>query len=83
MFNVSQYLQKFVRLGADLSLARDAVSRALKEECGIEGVDFEIKKGVVYMKGQPAIKAAVFMRKGRILERLRSDAPKARISDIR
>lgn len=83
MFNVSDYLKKFIRLSGDLESTNLAIHKALFEICAIEGATFEIKKGIVHIKAEAAAKSMVFMRKRELLERVRTTVPHAKIHDIR
>jgi hypothetical protein len=83
MFNISEYLKKFATLGEGILVERDSIDSSLREVCGVGGVDFEVKKGVLYVKGSPMLKSAVYTKKEAILASLRSKLPKTNIYDIR
>lgn len=83
MFNISDYLKRFASLGQNALLERDIVSLVLKESCGISDAQFEIRKGIVHLKGTPLLKSLVYTKKDAILTSLRLKMPKTRVYDIR
>jgi hypothetical protein len=83
MFNISDYLKKFSKITEDSALLKEVVSKALFEVCGTSEVVFEIKKGTLYIKGSPTLRALIFMNKSRLLERIKQESLKVRIVDIR
>lgn len=83
MFNISDYLKKFARFEGDSLLQKDAVSTALKEVCGIENVSFEVKKGILMIKGSPVMKSLVFTKKAALIAALQMKYPQGRIFDVR
>ncbi len=82
MFNVADYLKKFAKVGQGSALVKEAVTQCLTD-AGFSGVSFDIRKGIVYIKGNPAIKSMLFMRKGELLAAIAAKAPKGGIFDIR
>lgn len=83
MFNIADYLKKFTHLEGDLVSQREIIAKALKEVCGLDAVDFEIKKGTLYVKTNSMARSIVFMKKDQIVEYLRQNFPKGRVSDVR
>ncbi len=83
MFNVADYFKKFAKIEGESLALRDSIRVALLEVCGVGKADFEVKKGVLIMKGHPVIKSMVFMKKKEVLEHLSRTSPQSRISDIR
>lgn len=83
MFNIAGYLQKFAYMEGDLALQKEAITKALKEVCNLENVDFETRKGTLYLKTNPLVKSIVFMKKDRIIEYIKKNFPKKMISDVR
>ncbi len=83
MFNIAEYLKKFSRLESNSALEKQAVNMTLKEICGLENVDFEVNRGVLYIKADPLLKSIVFMKKDVIIEYLKRKFPQSRIEDVR
>ncbi|MDE1874885.1 MAG: hypothetical protein KGH68_02370 [Patescibacteria group bacterium] len=83
MFNIADYLKKFSRFEGDSRAQREAVSKVLKEICGIDSANFDIKRGVLYVKAPAPARAIVFMKKAAVLSRLGSEFPHVRVRDIR
>ncbi|MBI5134561.1 MAG: hypothetical protein HZA81_04255 [Candidatus Taylorbacteria bacterium] len=83
MFNISDYLKKFATLGQSALHERDAILSSLREVCGVEGAEFEVKKGVLYVKGSSMLKSAVYTKKDAVLASLRSKSPGSKVYDIR
>jgi hypothetical protein len=83
MFNVKDYLKKFVSLEND-SVAIDSVIKSgLRDVCQIENIGFEVKKDVLYIKGNPLIRSIVYTKKEALLLYIKSGYGKSRITDIR
>lgn len=83
MFNVADYFKKFAKIEGESLALRSAVLDALKQVCGVEKADFELKKGILIMKGHPVVKSVVFMKKKEVLEHLSRTSPQSKVSDIR
>jgi hypothetical protein len=83
MFNIAEYLQKFAHLEGDAEYQKQIIAKALKEVCGLDNVDFEMKKGTLYVKESPLMKSIVFIKKDKLVEYLRQNFPKGRVSDVR
>ncbi len=83
MFNVANYFKKFTTLEEGTKQTRGTVQQAFKEICGIDNVDFDLKKGIIYLKGNSMLKSAVFMKKTALVERFSKTDAKLRITDIR
>lgn len=83
MFNISDYLKKFSSLGQNILLERDSLAAAFTETCGIQKPEFEIRKGIAYIKGSPVLKSAVYTKKDAILASLKRKFPSTTVYDIR
>lgn len=83
MFNIADYFKKFARIEGDSLFLQDSIKAALYEVCGIEKVSFDVKKGILYIKGSPIVKSLVFTKKAPLIEALKAKNPKARIFDVR
>jgi hypothetical protein len=83
MFNIADYLKKFANLEGDANAQKGIIAQALKEVCDLDNVDFEMRKGTLYLKGSPLMKSIVFMKKDKLVEYLRKNYSKGRVSDIR
>ena len=81
MFNISDYLKKFARIEGDSLMQKQSVSGVLKDICGTD-IDFDIKKGVLYIKGSPIVKNVVYTKKAAIMSKMREVCPQLKISDI-
>jgi hypothetical protein len=82
MFNISDLLKRFSKYEKESKESNDAISATIKEVCGIEGVQFELKRGVVSIKANPTLKSVIFMKKGALLKRL-SKSPNLKVYDVR
>jgi hypothetical protein len=82
MFNVADYLKKFAKLGQGSALLKEAVTQCFVD-VGLSGVEFDIRRGIIYIKGNSAIKSMVFMRKGELLAAIATKAPKGGVSASR
>mgnify|MGYP001567249656 FL=1 len=83
MFNIAEYLQKFAYMEGDFAFQKEVITKALKEICNLENVDFEMRKGTLYLKTNPLVKSIVFMKKDQIIEYIGKNFPKKMISDVR
>lgn len=83
MFNVADYFKKFARLEGDSLIQKEAIEKALREVCGIQHASYSLKKGILTIKGSPALKSVVFMRKAALLSMLQTALPQSRIAEIR
>ncbi len=83
MFNVADYFKKFSKIEEREVSQRDAVRVALFETCGVDKVEFDVKKGVIILKSHSVVKSVVFMKKKEVLEHLSRTSPQSKITDIR
>lgn len=83
MFNIADYFKKFSKIEGESLHQRDSIKAALYETCKLDKVDFEVKKGILYIKGSPMVKSIVYTKKGTILALIKTRIPDSRISDIR
>jgi hypothetical protein len=83
MFNIADYFKKFVKIEGDTNLQRNTISYALQKVCNIEKPEFDVKKNILYIKGSPMVKSAVFLKKSFILASVKESMPQSRIMDIR
>lgn len=83
MFNIADYFKKFSKIEGDSQFQSDSIRVALFENCKIDKVDFEVRKGILYIKGSPMMKSLIFTKKTAILTALKEKIPQSRITDIR
>jgi butyrate kinase len=83
MFNIAEFLQKYANLEGDSTFQEQIIKKTLKDVCNIEKIDFEVKKGTLYLKTNPLVKSIIFMNKEKIINYLKQNFPKGRISNIR
>ncbi len=83
MFNVSDYFKRLTKMEEGAVSAQDSILKAFKDVCGIEKIDFMIRKGTVVVTSNSIIKSIVFMKKKEVLEYLSRTSPSLKISDIR
>ncbi len=83
MFNIADYFKKFSQIEEGSILQSDSIKSALKEICNIEGVGFELKKGILYIKGSPMAKSLIFTRKAALIEAIKKKHPQSKIYDVR
>jgi hypothetical protein len=83
MFNVSDYFKRLTTMEEGAISLNGAVLRSFREVCGIEKVDFMVRKGVVVITSHSIIKSVVFMKKREVLEHLSRTSPSSKITDIR
>lgn len=83
MFNIADYFKKFSKIEEGSLQQSDSIKAALFETCKIEGIGFEVKKGILYIKGSPMAKSLIFTRKAAILAAIKNRMPESRIFDIR
>jgi hypothetical protein len=82
MFNISDLLKRFSKFEKETKESNDAIAAAIKEVCGIDGAQFELKRGVITIKSHPTVKSAIYMKKGALLKRL-SQYPNLKVYDVR
>ncbi|MES3005017.1 MAG: hypothetical protein V4690_02815 [Patescibacteria group bacterium] len=72
MFNISSFLDKFSKNLKDNSYIRGLIIDVVKKNTNItlKEEDLEIKEGIVYFKGSPALKNKIFINKESILEEI-------------
>jgi hypothetical protein len=83
VFNISDYFKKFTKIEKEGLVESDAILSALNESCGTGTVRFEIKKDILYIKGSPVLKSALYTKKSQILASIKKKLPQSRIVDIR
>lgn len=83
MFNVSDYFKRLTKMEEGAISLNDAVLRSFKDVCGIEKIDFMVRKGVIVITSHSIIKSVVFMKKKEVLEHLSRTSPSSKITDIR
>lgn len=83
MFNISDYFKKFVKIEGDSVAQKEGIARAIKGVTGIDNARYEAKKGVLYIKGSPAMRMALFTKKAELLEAIKRESPLSIIYDIR
>lgn len=83
MFNIADYFKKFSQIEGDSLHQKDSIRAALYEACNLDKVDFDVKKGVLYIKGSSMVKSMVYTKKVTILALIKTRMPGSRITDIR
>jgi Zn-dependent membrane protease YugP len=83
MFNISDYFKKFSKIEGDSIAQKQGIAQAVKDVCGIDNVKYEVKKGILYIKGSPGVRMALFTKKAKLLEAVRKESPLSNIFDIR
>jgi Asp/Glu/hydantoin racemase len=83
MFNISDYFKKFSKIEGDSLVEKDAIRIAIYNNCGIDKVQFEVRKDILYIKGPPMLKSMIYTKKASIVAAIRESLPKTRITDIR
>jgi len=83
VFNISDYFKKFKKIEGDTLVEKDIVLSILHDVCGVRTIQFEIEKGILYIKGSPMLKSVLYTKKTHILRLLKEKLPHKRISDIR
>ena len=83
MFNIADYLKKFARIEGDSAFQKEAVKKALADVCGIHDAAFEVKKGILYVRGNPMLKSIAYTKKDALLASLKETLPQAHIHDVR
>jgi hypothetical protein len=81
MFNISEYLKRFANLESNSRIQTETVQVAFKSIVGVENADFEVKKGIVYLKGSPMVKSATYTKKQLLLNEIKKKLPS--VYDIR
>lgn len=69
MFNITQFLEKFKRLGFDKESQKKIVMDTLRE-MSIPVEDVEIKNKVAKVKASSIVKNQIFIKKQKILQKL-------------
>ena len=84
MFNISQYLERFKNIGGTERGMKEAVCLSVKEVVGIdiEAKNIEIINGELLFKISPAMKNAIFIKKEKILAKIKEKNPVI-LNDIR
>ncbi len=84
MLNISQFLDKFKTIGAEGYAARNALSRILKQDYGIDIhiEKIEWKGATLKVNSSPIVKSQIFIKRNHILERVRKEVPSLRIVSI-
>jgi hypothetical protein len=69
MINISDFLGKFKKIGADKSLQQENIAKTLEKVLGIAVPikNFTIKDGVLFIQGSPALKQEIFFKKTQLL----------------
>jgi len=73
MFDIGKYLEKFKKFSQSRDFLRNSVAESVKEICGIE-IDpkkIEVKDGVARISERPIVKSEIFLKKAKILEKLK------------
>jgi hypothetical protein len=82
MFDISEYLNKFKKISEGRDFLRNTVSEAIKTISGItvDPKNIEVKEGIARIKEKPIVKTEIFLKKGKIIENLKTKTDK--ITDI-
>lgn len=86
MFNVSDYLKKFVRIENDNKQTSDSIRVVFAEVFNPDiatKLNFDFKKGIIHIKGDSNLKSMVFMKKTSLLEKFSKNYPNLKVTDIR
>ena len=83
MFNISDYFKKFSKIEGDSISEKDSIKSAIFEICGLDKVSFEVKKGILYIKGSSMVKSVIYTKKTALLSSLKAKIPQKNIFDIR
>jgi len=73
MFNIAQYLDKFKNIGQGEKAFKEVVFFAIKEilNIEIERKNISIQNGELILKVSPTLKNAVFIKKEKILNKIK------------
>lgn len=85
MFQIKELLHKFKAL-QDPCLIRQSFADVLNEVCKIKllnSASLEIKKNIIWLKVNPAIKQKIFLNKKKCLEMIHYYYPEQHIVDIK
>jgi hypothetical protein len=83
MFNVQDYLAKFLKLGAHHELAQKVFSEVVASffSLPVSAIKFTYKDGIFILSCSPAIKNALFVKKSILMEEITKRGVK--VFDIR
>jgi hypothetical protein len=81
MFNISGFLERFRKFDQGKTLQAENVARKIQGavDFGIGKDNFVIKDGILYVRGSPALRQEIFLRKEQLLPLVATDG----IFDIR
>lgn len=82
---ISELLNKFKHLAATQEAIKKEAEAAINKKTGItiENSSIRINKNIIVVEGGSALKSAIFMRKGEILDELKKTLGKNTPKDIR
>jgi len=85
MFNIGDYLKKFVSIGTEVVLLNNTLVKIIAEKTGTpeKNITVSIKGSVAYVQTDRATKNLIFISKGDILEALSKYNLRKKVSDIR
>lgn len=85
MFNISNFLNKFAKLGHGEQAIINEVKVAVQEVAlvSLEEKAFRFSNGVIYISTSAAAKSEIFLHKKELLERLNKKILKPKILDIK
>ncbi len=68
MFNISQFLEKFVKLHKNSQLTKEILTDMIQKVSGVKlkDGDLDIKEESVYIKAAPIVRNQIFMHKEKI-----------------
>ncbi len=72
MFDIAGYLQKFKKFSESRNAVRIVIQEALEKVCGVQ-IDLssiDVKNGIARIKGTPALKNELVIKKQKILAQL-------------
>ena len=74
MINISQFLEKFKKFDNDKTLQKEKILETIEKNVGIKIAkeNFDLKMGILYIKGSPIMRQEVFFKKQNLLEQLSS-----------
>ena len=84
-FNIKSFLEKYKNITPPNGFLKKIFISAVKEETNIdiEVKDVHVEHSVIYLTASPAAKSELYIKKPRLLEKIRDQLEKRRISDIR
>jgi len=85
MFNISNYLEKFKKIGDRRDFIEQAAKESFKEAANIDidPLSVRISHGKIVVSAPPASHAIIFMNRDKIISSLKKHLPEIIIEEIR